>query len=412
MSPLAALRRMHEIAGAPLLIASFLARLPMSMALIGVLTLVTTETGSVAAGGLASGALALGEALGGPVIARFADRLGQRPVVLLASLVEAVLLGALVAAVTAGWATAPLIGLCALAGLAMPQIGPLARARWISIATRSPDRDRSVSAALSVDGVLDETGFVVGPAVVGVLAVVASPAAGVVGAAVLVGVFGTAFAVHRSALPGTRPDPHSDRLWRVGLLVLAVPMLCQGAFFGGATAGVTAFSQQLGRPDLAGLMYAVMGVTSAVAGLLMASVPPSVGLASRLRMAAGALTLLSAGLIVASGTWGLLAAMLLLGCAIGPHVVTIFSLIERAAPAARLAQAMTVMLSFLILGQSAGSSVAGTLAERFGPQGAFALTTAAAAIALIGSVALVRSRWYAPRPVPGPPAPVEPVHTS
>ncbi|ASU84712.1 MFS transporter [Nocardiopsis gilva YIM 90087] len=395
MSPLATLRRMHTIAGAPLLIASFLARLPVSMSLIGTLTLVTTQVGSVAAGGVVSGALALGEAVGGPVISRFADRHGQRPVVLLTSLVDAALLVVLVAAVFAGAPVWLLAALAALAGLSMPQIGPLARSRWIALAKRrGQDRDRSIAAALSVEGVLDETGFVIGPAVVGLLAVLADPAVSVLGAAVLIGVFGSVFAVHPTALPGTPVAPGEDGLVRPGLLVLILPMFCQGLFFGGAATGVTAYTQSMGHADLSGLMYAVMGVSSATAGLLMASVPAWVALTTRLRVAATGLGLLSLPLFLAPGPVALAAAMFLMGCAIGPHIVTIFALAERAAPPARLGQAMTLIVSSLILGQALGSVVAGHAAERFGFHGAFLLATAAAFIAALVATGIVRSRWY------------------
>ncbi|MDA2803101.1 MFS transporter [Nocardiopsis suaedae] len=404
MSPLATLRRMHAIAGAPLLTASFLARLPVSMVLIGTLTLVTARTGSVAAGGLVSGALALGEAVGGPVIARFADRRGQRPVVLATSLLDAALIAALVAGVNAGAPVPALAALAAVAGLFMPQIGPLARSRWIALAgRRGPDRERSVAAALSVEGVLDETGFVVGPALVGVLAVVLDPVAAVLGAAVLIGVFGSVFALHPTALPGAPAAASRAPLARAGLLVLTVPMFCQGLFFGATSTGVTAFTQEMGHGDLAGLMYAVMGVSSAAAGLMMASVPASVRLTTRLRVAALAMAVFSAVLLLAPGPLALAAAMLALGCGIGPHIVTIFGLAERAAPAARLGQAMTIVVSCLIVGQSLGSMAAGALAERFGFGGAFLLTLAAAAGAFLVAASAVRSRWYSgsdPAPAP------------
>ncbi|MBB6170982.1 MFS family permease [Nocardiopsis mwathae] len=407
MSPLATLRRMHAIAGAPLLLVSFLARLPVSMSLIGTLTLVTTQVGSVAAGGAVSGALALGEAIGGPVIARFADRRGQRPVVLLTSLLDAALLALLVAAVFAGAPVWVLAALAALAGLCMPQIGPLARSRWIALAKRREhDRERSIAAALSVEGVLDETGFVIGPALVGVLALLVHPAASVLGAAVLIGVFGALFAVHPTALPGTPFTPGQDRLARPGLLVLILPMFCQGLFFGGAATGVTAYTQSMGHADLSGLMYAVMGVSSATAGLLMASVPARIALTARLRAASVGLGLLSLPLFLAPGPVALGAAMFLMGCAIGPHIVTIFGLAERAAPPARLGQAMTLILSSLILGQALGSTVAGHAAEAFGFHGAFLVAASAAFGAAVVAVGVVRSRWYAvPAPERTRPAP-------
>jgi MFS family permease len=399
MSPLGTLRRMRAIAGTPLLLVAFLARLPVSMVLIGTLTLVTAEAGGVAAGGLVSGAIALGETVGGPVLARLADRRGQRTVVLAASLVDAALITALVAGVLAGLPLPVLALLAAAAGLCMPQIGPLARSRWIAIASRRPaaERERSVAAALSVEGVLDESGFVIGPALVGLLALTVGPAAAVLGAAVLIGVFGAAFALHPTALPGTPDAPAADRVARIGLVVLAVPMFCQGAFFGGTSTGVTAFAEQAGRADLSGLLYAVMGVSSAVAGLLMASVPASVPLTARLRLAALGLTAGTLPLFWAGGAVPLAAAMLVLGCFIGPHIVTLFGLAERAAPAARLGQAMAVITSALILGQALGSISAGALADRFGPEGAFAVSAAAAAAALVVAGGAVRSRWYGRR---------------
>ncbi|WP_026120782.1 MFS transporter [Nocardiopsis potens] len=395
MSPLGTLRRMHAIAGAPQLIVSFLARLPVSMVLIGTLTLVTAETGSVAAGGLVSGAIALGEALGGPVIARFADRLGQRPVVLATSVLDAALIAAMVAAVYSGAPLPLLVASAALAGLCMPQIGPLARSRWIALANRREhDRERSVAAALSVEGVLDETGFVVGPALVGLLAVAADPGIAVLGAAFLIGVFGSAFALHPTALPGAPGGAAKESLARIGLLVLTVPMFCQGLFFGATSTGVTAFTQEAGHGDMAGLMYAVMGVSSALSGLLMASVPASVPLPLRLRAAALMMTVCSVPLLLAPGPVGLALAMLALGCGIGPHIVSLFGLAERAAPAARLGQAMTVILSSLIVGQSLGSMAAGRLAEEFGFHGAFLLSLGASATALAVAAGVVRSRWY------------------
>lgn len=410
MSPLDTLRRMHHIAGWPLLLSTFLARLPISMSLIGLLTLVTTTTGSVAAAGAVTGAFALGETVGGPVIARFADRRGQRVPVLVTSLVDAVLITVLVTAVLAE-ASAPVLAvLAAVAGLCMPQIGPMARTRWVVLIRRGPhrgvERERSVSAAMSVEGVLDEAAFVLGPALVGLLTVTLSPAASVLGAAVLVGVFGTVFALHPTAPPGTPPARGAGgRIATPALLVLAVPMFCQGLFFGGMSTGVTAFSAASGHGDLSGLMYAVMGTSSAAAGLLMASVPVGFPLTARTRIAAGALFLLTLPLYAAHGAAALAVAIFVLGAAIGPHIVSLFGLIERAAPASRLSQSMALVLSCLILGQALGSSVAGVLADAHGHQGAFVLATLGGLVSFAVTVLAMRARWYV-RGEPSPPVAV------
>jgi MFS family permease len=405
MSPLQTLRRMHEIAGWPLLLASFLARLPLSMSLIGLLTLVTSSTGSVGSAGIVAGTFALGGAVGGPVIARFADRHGQRLPVLVMSVVDAVLIGALVAAVTAGAPSPVLIPLAAVGGACMPQIGPMARTRWVVLIKRGPwrgaERERSVGAAMAVEGVLDEAAFVLGPALVGVLTVTLSPSASVLGAALLIGVFGAHFALHPTAPAGTVPARGRDgdpvggaRIATPALLLLTVPMFCQGLFFGGMSTGVTAFAAASGQADLSGLMYAVMGVSSAAAGLMMASLPAGFTLTARTRFAAGALFLFTLPLYLPLGAVGLAVAIFALGAAIGPHVVSLFGLIERAAPPSRLSQSMAVVLSSLILGQSLGSMVAGALADGHGHRGAFALATVGALVSLTVTVLVLRARWY------------------
>lgn len=399
MSPLQTLRRMHHIAGWPLLLSTFLARLPISMSLIGLLTLVTTTTGSVATAGMVTGAFALGETVGGPVIARFADRYGQRTPVLVTSITDAVLVTVLVLAVLAEAPVPTLATLAALAGLCMPQIGPMARTRWVVMirrrTERGAERERSLSAAMSVEGVLDEASFVLGPALVGVLTVLLSPSASVLGAAALIGVFGTVFALHPTSPPGTAPAAGAgERITTPALLVLAVPMFCQGVFFGGMSTGVTAFASASGHGDLSGLMYAVMGVSSAVAGLLMASVPVRFALTLRTRIAAGSLFVLTLPLYLDHGVASLAVTIFVLGAAIGPHIVSLFGLIERAAPASRLSQSMAVILSSLILGQSLGSMISGTLADSLGHQGAFTLATLGALVSFAVTTLVMRTRWY------------------
>lgn len=400
MSPLETLRRMHRIAGGPLLLATFLARLPVSMSLIGMLTLVTVQTGSVATAGLLSGVFALGETIGGPVIARFADRHGQRVPVLVMSLVDAALIGALVVAVLAQAPLPVLVVQAALAGMCLPQIGPMARTRWVGLIRTGPDRgverERSISAAMSVEGVLDEASFVLGPALVGVLTVTLSPSASVLGAAVLIGVFGTVFALHPTAPPGTEPVSGADgRIATPALLVLAIPMFCQGVFFGGMSTGVTAFTAASGNEDLSGLMYAVMGASSAVAGLLMASVPVGIALTTRTRVAAGSLFLLTLPLYLPHTALTLAVTVFVLGAAIGPHIVSLFGLTERAAPPSRMSQSMAVVVSSLILGQALGSMVAGALADTQGYQGAFTLATLGGLVSLVVASLIMRTRWYA-----------------
>ena len=97
MSPLASYRRLFTLAGPLYVAVAFVGRLPLAMAQMGTLLLVAGTTGSYGTGGAAAGALAVANAVGAPVAGSLADRVGQRPVVLVQSLLGGLGLLALVA---------------------------------------------------------------------------------------------------------------------------------------------------------------------------------------------------------------------------------------------------------------------------------------------------------------------------
>ncbi|WHM35902.1 hypothetical protein [Streptomyces sp. BPTC-684] len=142
-------RKVIALTGPLLPVVSFLGRLPTAMCQLGSVLLVAETSGSLAIAGLAGGALALGQTAGGPLLGRAADRHGQRGVVLAAALVDAAAVTALVLAALAHAATGWLALLGALAGASVPQVGPLARSRTVSLARRAGADERTVAAALS-----------------------------------------------------------------------------------------------------------------------------------------------------------------------------------------------------------------------------------------------------------------------
>ena len=89
MTPLASYRRLLSIAGPTYVLVAFVGRLPLAMSQLGTLLLVSTATGSYGLGGLSAGALAVANAVGAPIAGSLADRVGQRPVVLVQSLLGA-----------------------------------------------------------------------------------------------------------------------------------------------------------------------------------------------------------------------------------------------------------------------------------------------------------------------------------
>src|SRR6478736_6193365 len=369
VSALNAYARLFRLAGPAYVLVAFLGRLPMAMAQLGTLLLVSTATGTYGLGGLAAGALAVANAVGAPVAGGLADRFGQRPVVLVQSLAGAAALGALTLLAHQEAGGAALVAVAAVTGLALPQVGPLARVRWRPItAGTGPEQRRLVDAAFSYEGAVDEASFAIGPALVGLVAVWLSPAGALVTAAVLLAVFGTAFALHPTARR-TATGPHArpaGRLLTPAFAVLVVAQAAVGVLFGATQTGTTVLATQAGQPGLAGLIHAVLGVGSAAAGIGTAFIPARIGQERRVLVAACALVALSWPLLLVDSLPALTAAVAV-----------------RVVPVARTGAAMTALASATGVGYALGSSIAGRLADASGHTAAFAVTVTTTAVALV-----------------------------
>ncbi len=410
MSPLTSYRRLLELAGPAYVLTAFVGRLPLAMSQLGTLLLVSSATGRYAVGGLAAGALAVANAVSAPVAGSLADRIGQRPVVLVQSLAGAAGLGALVLLVQLHSPDAALVAVAALAGLALPQIGPLARVRWrpLTAGTGTQQR-RLVDAAYSYEGAADEASFAVGPAVVGVAAVAISPSGGLVTAAVLLAVFGTAFALHPSGrhVPTPGGEATGGRLLTAAFGVLLLAQLAIGSLFGATQTGATALATAVGQPGAAGLVHAVLGVGSAAAGLATAFVPERISQQRRILVAAVALFAFSWPLLLADSLAALTVTVLVLGLAVAPYMIGVFSLGERIVPPARTGAAMTVLASATGVGYALGSSIAGRLADGHGHTAAFGVTVTVTGLAVLLAVTQQRRLDAATAAQVAPAAPAE-----
>lgn len=390
-------RALPRIAGWSYLAASVLGRQPLAMVPLAILTLATSATGSLAIGGFAASAAAIGTAVGAPVAGRLADRFGQRSILLIGVVLHVAAMIAFGAAV--GTVPDPgAVALAAVAGATLPQVGPLSRARWLAMAGAD-----DLPAAFAFEGVADEVAFIVGPALVGLTATFVSPHAALLLSGGLVAVFATAFAVH----PTHRLVPRGSRAsvarlpgirsLRRGMLVAFcfTGMLSMGLFFGAGQTGLTAFAGVVGIPDAGALLYAVMAVGSAATTMAMVRVPARVGpwlrwCVAALGMTAGSLLMLSATDLV-----GIVAAALLAGAFQGPVLLTIFSVAGSLAEEGRAGGLMTFVGSGIVLGVAAGTALAGPLSASFGPAGGFWIVTAASVLAVVvGLLAAWASRGH------------------
>ncbi|MET0468733.1 MAG: MFS transporter [Aeromicrobium sp.] len=391
MSAIAAYRALLRIVGPAYILVAFLGRIPLAMSQLGVLVLVSSATGRYGVGGAAAGILAVSNAVGSPLFGSLSDRIGQRPVVLVQSLAGAAGLAGIVVVTEPGASQALIFTMAGLTGFMLPQVGPLARVRWRPITRDKDDQRRLVDAAFSYEGAADEASFVLGPAVIGVLAIVAEPRGALLAAAVLLAVFGSWFAVHptsalvarRSATGGSGSEP----LWTGVFAVLVLAQVCIGTIFGSVQTGTTVLATAEGQAGLAGLIHAVLGIGSVLAGLAITALPERVLYATRMAVASIALLVLAAPLLLVDSLPALVAVIALLGFAVAPYMISNFALAGILVPVHRVSAAMTLLAGATGIGYALGAALAGRLADVNGHTAAFAVTVAAAALAVVIALA-------------------------
>lgn len=407
--------RLPHLAGRSFLPIGLFARLPLAMLTIGALTLIAAVTGSFAIGGAAAGAVGIGSAIGSPVLGYLADRLGQRNVLLVAAAANTVAVVALILAaylIPAGpdlAAALPVLVAAFIAGASSPQVGPLARVRWMALTSRG-GRDANTAdldTALSYESTADELTFVLGPALVGILASLVTPWLPLALAAALTLTLVPAFAVHpthtavtpapRRTTAGSAPAPAGAgrpagrRLRTTAAVALPVlAMVCMGAFFGGTQAALSSFSAGVATAEVAGLLYSAMGLSSAAAALSVAYWSRRFTTQARWIACAALMTGLAALLLLPTTVLSMVLVLLFLGLPVGPLMVTVFAIGGDVAPAGKLGTVMTALASGIVAGQALGSAVGGRLAEDQGSTAAFIVSVCAAAgLFLLGAVSAV-----------------------
>lgn len=395
-----------RLAGLPYFLIAFIARLPFAMMVVGVLTVVVAARGSLSLGGLTSAAVGLGTACFGPLLGAAADRFGQRGVLSVLALANGAMLVLFTVVVYGSGADAFVLLAAVGIGATAPQVAPLSRSRLVTmIRERMPEatRTRTLSGTMAYESAADETVFVFGPFIVGILASALAPWAPLVGAAVLTVVFVGAFALHPSGrhvsqerdAEGKAPSAVSD-LFRPQLLIVVLGILGVGIFFGTMLTALTSFMADLGAPEQAGLLYGVMGVGSAILALGVAWLPPRFSLRARWVVFSGILLAGTLLLVFVDSPGTMMVALGIMGIGIGPTLVTQYSFGAARSPLGRSATVMTMLGSGVVVGQSIGAAVTGAIAEQIGTAPALLLPILAATVTFTAGLA----NWFLSRPGP------------
>lgn len=372
------------------------ARLPFAMMVVGMLTLVVSERGSLALAGATSAAAGAGTAVFGPMIGAAADRWGQRAVLLVSATLNAVSLASLTWTAASDAPDVAVLLNAVLIGATAPQVAPMSRSRLVGIIARGfvePRRSSVMSGTMAYESAADEVVFVFGPVIVGVLATTLGPSTPVLLAAVLTLVSVAAFALHPSERPaerdrvgGTRSQAPARQLLRFGLLVVLVGTFGMGLFFGGILTSLTSFMADRGMAEQAGVVYGAMGISSTVVALSAAWFPRWFTLALRWLVFAGVLVVGTLLLLIIDSVPAAALALLVIGVGVGPTLVGLYHLAADRAPRGRSATVMTMLGSGVVVGQATAAAVTGGIAQTSGTAAALLVPAVAAGVVLTAGV--------------------------
>ncbi|MDN5727256.1 MAG: MFS transporter [Propionibacteriales bacterium] len=398
------LGQLAAVGGASFLVIAFLARFPLAMLQLGALLYANARFDSFSVGGLMVAAMGIGGAVFGPFAGRLADRYGQRRIGVGLAILQAVLLTAFLISIESGVRTViPLAAGIFCVGAVNPQIGPLSRTRWASMARSRPNRNRLVSAAMAYEAVADEMSFVLGPMAVGAIAGLVDPAAAMFSALVIGLVFQLAFALHPTAVgpAGHQVDlgrPQSVNWLQVVPLVTAVASV--GLVFGSTQTGIAAWFDGLGQGVLTGLVYGCVGAGSAVAGLLVVNrLPERFRLPVRIMVFGAGLGVLALLLNATRDPILLAAVCFTVGLMVAPVLISSYSAAERLVPPRAAAMIMTVLAMATAVGVSLGVAGGGWLVDNLGVHAALLVPVGAGALAAVsGMVATWQTRQLPPPP--------------
>lgn len=367
-------------------LAGLLARLALPMTGIGIITMLAQLRGSYALAGAVSATFVLTYALLSPQISRLVDRHGQRRVLPLATAIS--VLGMALLLLGSRWPVGDwslFLG-AALSGF-MPSLSAMVRARWTALYRGQPQ----LQTAYSLETVLDEVSFIVGPPLSVGLCVAWFPQAGPLAAALLLVIGVLALVAQRGSEPPvlSAEEAGHDSGSVIGLgevRLLTLLMVAMGVIVGTVDIVSVAFAAALGQPTAASLVLSAYALGSCVAGLVFGALRLNQPLHRLLLLGGLATAATTVPLSLVGGIAGLMAAVLVAGGFFAPTMIVAMSLVERVVPEQRLTEGMTWLLAGLNVGVAAGAALSGQVLDAGGAQAGFAVALAAGGAVLLVAV--------------------------
>ncbi|MFI9381127.1 MFS transporter [Kutzneria sp. NPDC052558] len=359
-----------------LFVVTGLARIPISAAGVTITLHVVLGLGrGYGEAGAVAAATTIGIALGGPLIGRLLDRKGLRRVVLLTTVATGVF-----------WASAPwlsywgLVALSFLAGMLSLPVMSIARQAMVALL---PEDDSYRRPAFSLDSVLTEISYMVGPAAgVFLTTALSSTAAMLIVGSTMVAAGVWLYVFDPPVKAGE--DEHGDHVpllsWlrgpMIAVLVIALTMVL---IMAGAEVAIVAALRTTGQVGWSGLVIAVWCLASVVGGIVHGAMRRPLPLIVLMTLVGA--TMVPVGLL--SGQWWVLAlALVPNGLLCAPTFSSTSDAVTRLAPESVRGTVMGVYSSAYTTGAAIGAPLIGFVMDSSTPTWGF---VAAGGMGLLGT---------------------------
>jgi MFS family permease len=352
--------------------AGFIARLPVSMVGIGILMYVEAERGSYAIAGAVSGSISIASAIGGPLSSRLVDKLGQHRVLPIQILLIVLCSMALVVLIPSD-VPAPYLFIFSIgSGLAYPSIGALVRSRWTALLVSGP----ILLTAFSIESMIDELIFIVGPSIAATTSVKIHPAAPQIIAMFLLAGGGLWLASMRSTEPPI--NKHQGKhgkpvIFQNGLIYMWGVHIAIGMFFGAVETSIIAFTELAGQPIYGGIVMAIWAFGSLIGGFVYGGLHFKSALHNQLIVVTLLLVPATAAMVFVETISMLSLLAIAAGIGISPLLIASAGITQRRSPVGRTTEAIASMYAGISLGFAFAAAMAGWLIDNRGTNYSFAL---------------------------------------
>ncbi len=375
-----------------LMVVGMLARIPATAAAMTVTLHVVNTLGlDYTAAGVAGAVAMLGVGIGSPLSGRFIDRLGLRPVMIVATVAQGIYWFA-----APRLAYVPLVAAAFVAGLLSIPIFSVMRqfmAALVPIAHRRP--------AFALDSMVVELSYMVGP----LLAVVVVTS---LGSPVAMYAVGTGLVLGGSALIAMNPPirsaqeeqevdaaPVARREWLRPSLIALLAATSAATFVLTATElSIVALLGDVGATQWVGLIIVVWCAYSLVGGFIYGALHSTV---SPL-LIIGGMAALTIPLGLANGWWWLLLTLIPCGLLCAPSMAATVDAVSHLVPAGARGEAMGLHGTALTAGIAIGAPAGGWVIDTFGARWGFLAAGVAGLLVVMAAVPFWQRKSLAPVP--------------